>query len=429
MAAGNAHDKTLPGNCIAAETDALKGTRWVKGVALYGANASGKSTLLQALKALAKWVQSSAKTTDPKEPIEPIEPFALDANAASEPTAFGLLFVVGGVRYEYRVAATRERVWLEVLRAFPEGKAQTWFEREWVPETASYVFSPEQPTGMKRDPAIEARTLPNMLYLSKAVAENRAEVEPVFRWFKEGLVFFDLSTRGEMDKETTMQLLVQKSPLAERILTLLREADTGVSDVIAEEHEWTEQRIDEVLSGFPSERHADYRQLIRSLRPEVRLELVHRGTAGSFVPLAWSLESAGTHRLFALAGPLLSILQKGQVVCIDEIDTSLHPLLVRALLRLFFSETENALGAQILFTTHNPLLLDTTLIRRDQVWFTDKNAEGAAHLYPLTDYQPRQGESLVRGYMAGRYGGVPFIPERLLGGEVAAGGKGDGDRG
>lgn len=89
--------------------------------------------------------------------------------------------------------------------------------------------------------------------------------------------------------------------------------------------------------------------------------------------------------------------------------------MIRELLRLIFSNSENPKGAQILFTTHNPLLLDPTLLRRDQIWFTDKDTDNAAHLYPLTDYQPRKGESLVRGYLSGRYGAVPFIPDGLLG--------------
>ena len=98
----------------------------------------------------------------------------------------------------------------------------------------------------------------------------------------------------------------------------------------------------------------------------------------------------------------------------------MHPLMVRELLRLFFCPKENPKGAQILFTTHNPLLLDATLLRRDQVWFTEKDAEGESHLYPLTDYSPRKGESLVRGYLAGRYGGVPFVPAGLSGSFPAA---------
>ena len=414
MAAGIAHDKTLPGNCISSESEALKGSRWVKGVALYGANASGKSTLIHALKALARWVQMSAKTTDPKDPIEHIEPFALDPAAAEEPTAFTIFFVTSDVRYEYQVAATRSRVWFEALRAYPEGKAQTWFEREWVPEDGVYTFSPNNPTGMPRDPAIEARTLPNMLYLSKAVAENRAEVEPVFRWFKEGLVFFDLSTRGKMSMNFTARLLVERSDIAPKVLSLLQQADTGIVDAVTKEIALDEKRMEAMLSNFPADRLNEARAFLLSAHSQIKTELFHQGPKGTSAPLDWNLESTGTQRLFSLAGPFLTILKRGQVACVDEMDTSLHPLLVRALLRLFFSETDNPLGAQILFTTHNPLLLDTTLLRRDQVWFTDKNNEGAAHLYPLTDYKPRQGESLVRGYMAGRYGGIPFIPDHLL---------------
>ena len=415
MAAGIAHDKTLPGNCISSESEALKGSRWVKGVALYGANASGKSTIIHAHKALAIWVKTSAKTTDPKDPIEHIEPFALDPAAAEEPTAFTIFFVTSDVRYEYQVAATRSRVWFEALRAYPEGKAQTWFEREWVPEDGVYTFSPNNPTGMPRDPAIEARTLPNMLYLSKAVAENRSEVEPVFRWFKEGLVFFDLSTRGEMSTYFTACELLTQSDMSRNITALLREADTGIVAATAKENTTFTKWLAKVVLDFPDQQKEEMRQRVLSSSPDsIKIQLLHKGTNNQTAPLDWNLESAGTQRLFALAGPFLTILKRGQVACVDEMDTSLHPLLVRALLRLFFSETDNPLGAQIIFTTHNPLLLDTTLLRRDQVWFTDKNDEGAAHLYPLTDYKPRQDESLVRGYMAGRYGGIPFVPDHLL---------------
>ncbi len=133
------------------------------------------------------------------------------------------------------------------------------------------------------------------------------------------------------------------------------------------------------------------------------------------MPLEWQRESAGTQRFFALIGPWLDILENGYTVCIDEIETSMHPIMVRELLKLIFSESENTGGAQVIFTTHNPLFLDGTLLRRDQVWFTDKDEEGAAHVYPLTEYQPRQGESLIRGYLAGRYGAVPFVPRGLLG--------------
>jgi len=109
----------------------------------------------------------------------------------------------------------------------------------------------------------------------------------------------------------------------------------------------------------------------------------------------------------------MDILENGYLVFIDEIETSLHPLLVKELVRLIQNPNTNPKGAQIIFTTHSPSLLDTELMRRDQIWFTEKDEAGETQLYPLTDYQPRKGEAIAKGYLAGRYGAIPFIPEGL----------------
>jgi AAA15 family ATPase/GTPase len=146
----------------------------------------------------------------------------------------------------------------------------------------------------------------------------------------------------------------------------------------------------------------------------VEIELGHKGAGGKEFPLDWRDESAGTQKFFALAAPWLDIIETGRIAFLDEIETSIHPSMVNALLAIMLSNETNDNGAQLLFTTHNPLLLDTGLIRRDQVWFADKDDYGATHLYPLTDYKPRKKESLVRGYMAGRYGAIPFIPGNLI---------------
>jgi len=109
----------------------------------------------------------------------------------------------------------------------------------------------------------------------------------------------------------------------------------------------------------------------------------------------------------------MDILENGYLVFIDEIETSLHPLLVKELIKLIQNPEVNSHGAQVVFTTHSPALLDTELLRRDQIWFTEKDENGATNLYPLSDYQPRKGEAIAKGYLAGRYGAVPFIPEGL----------------
>ncbi len=408
--AASKQDKSLPDNCITTDLPGIAGRRWIKGVALYGANASGKTTIIEALQALAQLVRASAQTTDPKEPIGQIEPFALAPSEPESPTAFAVGFVSENVRFEYRVAATRERIWHESLRAFPKKVEQLWYSRDWQPEAGAYGWTPDRPTGFQRDPQLEGYTLGNMLFLSKAVANNRPELEPVFRWFKERLHFLDLSVRSGMGTDFTLGQIEAQTSLYSRILALLGHADLGVLGARVVERKPPTEELERLASRLPPELEERLRKE-RWLQPE----LTHRGAGEIAVPLPWSCESGGTHRLFALAGPWLDILLNGYTVCVDELETSMHPLMVRELLRLVFSGRENPNRAQILFTTHNPLLLDPTLLRRDQVWFTEKDPNGEAHLYPLTDYSPRKGESLARGYLSGRYGAVPFVPAGLLG--------------
>ena len=186
-----------------------------------------------------------------------------------------------------------------------------------------------------------------------------------------------------------------------------RDADLGILSAKASEKQLT---TEDLPNDMPEEL---VRQIIE--QKHVRISLGHRGSGGREYSLEWEDESSGTQKFIALAGPWIDILENGYIAGLDEIESSMHPLMVHALLKLVFSQTTNPKGAQLIFTTHNPLLLDTGLLRRDQVWFADKDDAGGTFLYPLTDYKPRKKESLVRGYMAGRYGAVPFIPSGLIG--------------
>jgi hypothetical protein len=207
----------------------------------------------------------------------------------------------------------------------------------------------------------------------------------------------------------TLNKLAEQGPFSDRIVDLLRHADLGVANARTVETRYPPEELQEMTRLAPNLQNILWNEKWSSP------ELAHRCADGMELPLPWESESAGTRRLFGLVGPWLDIMAKGYTVCVDELETSMHPLMTRELLRLFFSNQENPHGAQILFTTHNPILLDSTLLRRDQIWFTDKTDDGEAHLYPLTDYSPRKGESLVRGYLSGRYGAVPFVPAGLLG--------------
>lgn len=410
--ASNGRLRSLEQNGFSSAAPGLGESRWLKGALIYGPNASGKSTVLSALQALKLMVLHSAKTTDPEDSLSWVHSFSLDAERKGQPTVFTVAFVSEDVRYEYRVAATRAKIWHESLRAFPKAHEQLWFSRDWDEQAQSYKWSPDRPTMFQRDTALEGYTLPNVLFLSKAIANNRSELGPVYRWFKEKLQYLDLSFTAGLGQQFTAEALAQgDSVLKERILSILRCADIGVTSASA--------RLKEPRKIAP-----EMEPILKLLPPEVQEELgkmreyeatlTHIGKSGS-VPLDWESESAGTQRLFALAGPWLDILENGLVACVDELETSMHPLMVRELLRLFFSPEYNTKGAQLIATTHNPLLLDQTIVRRDQIWFCDKDEVGGGHLYSLLDYRPREGESLVRGYLSGRYGAVPFIPRGLLG--------------
>lgn len=409
--AARAQDRSLPENCIPLDLPGAGSKLWLKGAAIYGANASGKSSVIDALKALASLVTNSARMVDPKDPILQLEPFALRPGGEKVPTAFEVSFVAGGTRFSYRVAATTERIWHESLRAFPTARPQTWFSREWNEESHSYEWGPERPSGFARDSRLESDTLSNMLFLSKHIASNRTELEPIFRWFKEQLQFLHLSANWTLGDDFTLKQIKENTPLRKRIIDLLRHADIGVTDAKV-----VEEAPDSDFLRLLNEARSSGRRIPDDfLKPTLRAQLIHQGPKDMSFPLPWDSESAGTHRLFALAGPWLDILSRGRVVLIDELDTSMHPLMVIELLRLAFSEKENPNNAQVIFTTHNAVLLDLKLFRRDQVWFTNKNSEGEGHLYPLTDYAPRNTESLLRGYLSGRYDALPFMPSGLLG--------------
>jgi AAA15 family ATPase/GTPase len=151
-------------------------------------------------------------------------------------------------------------------------------------------------------------------------------------------------------------------------------------------------------------------RLGRRQRPRV---MVRHQSAADDAWLPFHEESHGTQTLFRMAPYLLHALQHGSLLVIDELEASLHPLLALQVVRLFNDPRTNPRNAQLVFTTHDTNLLGTELgepaLRRDQIWLTEKDEEGATCLYPLTDYKPRKAENLERGYLQGRYGAIPFL--------------------
>jgi hypothetical protein len=248
----------------------------------------------------------------------------------------------------------------------------------------------------------------NALFVSVGAQFNNPQLKSIYDWFAGSLKILNLGADLDMpfDPGFSARQIEDRSSLRASLLALLRHADLGVVDANVEPTEPPADMIEALSNLLQPEALAALQE------PGVSIALEHRA-GKTQVPIEWGNESAGTRRLFALAGPWLDILANGHTAFVDELDASLHPLLVSELLRLLFSPSTNPHGAQVVFTTHNPFLLSGSTLRRDQVWFTEKDAEGATHLYPLSDYKPRPKESLINGYLAGRYGAVPMIPPGL----------------
>jgi uncharacterized protein len=396
-------DTTMLENTI--EAPALGKQRLLRSAVIYGANAAGKSNFISAL----EFVQTFATQSEQRGPGTgiPVQPFRLGNQASQLPTIFELTFLWEGVRYQYGFSLDKRRVLEEWLIAYPRGLPQRWFTRRYDPASQQYeMHFGSKLKGQKRE--LEELTRPDVLFLSVAARFNHQQLTEVYNWFKLEL-YLITSSRSTRFFEEHSAWMASEFDLKEDITALLRTADLGIVDFVAEE-----QRIpaDAIPADLPEEFRS---RLIDRVAYSIQMQHRSDGDRGDGVPFSWEEESEGTRRLFGLAGPLVFALRYGRVLAIDELDASLHPSLVRLLVQLFHLPQLNQTSAQLIFNTHDTTLLDATLMRRDQIWFVEKDNTGASQLYPLLDFSPRKDEALARGYLRGRYGAIPFLSDALEG--------------
>lgn len=373
----------------------------LRSAAIYGANASGKSNLIQALQYMRGVVAESASVMQPGQHFA-VQPFRLDAQSAQEPTAFEVTFLIDGVRYQYGFAMTAQRIVSEHLLVYKAFKPQRWFERRHDASTGKdvYVYG----TGLKGPKHLwESATRPNALFLSMAVQLNSEALHPVFDWFVNGLVIFNEQT--PLNPQVSIQMLRQAEG-RRQICDFLAAADISIADIEVVTRKVPGHAVHwDVAAGKTEVRSEELE--------EHQLRFSHVTEQGSAV-FGLTDESNGTRNLLFLSGPVLDILRKGLTLVIDELDTSLHTLLVRELVRLFHRPELNRGNAQLIFTTHDTSLLDAPhLLRRDQIWLVEKDRDQASELIGLSEFSPRKNEALERGYLMGRYGGIPLLNPNL----------------
>jgi uncharacterized protein len=380
--------------------------------ALYGANASGKSNVLAALAFMRDAVLLSQGSWAPDEGV-PRDPFAWGPKR-SEPSMFEVMMLIDGIRYQYGFVADDKCFLEEWLHAWPKGKKRVWFERD----ESLFKFG-EDLRGKNK--LIQEFTRPNSLFLSAAAQNQHPRLTPIYSWFRAIQpinVFVDRrSSEDSLPPSLALIRLLASmipTPHAKRLLSdgtpqgkgllrdemnksvsklllpFLRNADLGIVDLRVNRSE--------------SEESAQV--------PIIPVYVKHQSKSDdSWLPI--QEESEGTKNLFRIALPILLAIQEGGTLLVDELEGSLHPSIAQQIFRQFNDPATNPRNAQLIFTTHDTNLLGTTLgepiLRRDQVWLTEKDKEGATVLYPLTDYKPRKAENLERGYLQGRYGAIPFL--------------------
>lgn len=390
--------------------------------AVFGANASGKSSLFMAADFMRFAVLRSANgVVEGAGAIEQVPTFRFDPKRRIQPVTLRVHFLLGQIRHEYGFSLQPKRsspeftsVASEWLRAWPHGRASDLFLRGEAARNAGHdapwwVSEQGFHGGRRLAADLFEQTRNDVLFLSLASQRNHPSAKAVVTWFNE-----QMCTPRSYSQPQTVQRAIADPSFLSYLGRLLRSADTGIERV-------------EIAHDTAGEN--DFKEKFEKLYRQDPLEVpfaltsgfyttrtLHRAQGGQEVALDLREESDGTQRLFALAGPIHDALQHGRCLWIDELDTAMHHWLVRTLIKLFQDPHSNPNNAQLLFTTHDAAVMDPTLLRRDQIWIVEKDADQASQLFSLVDIddKPRKGQPLFKSFLSGRFGGVPRLDEAAI---------------
>ncbi|MEE4359796.1 MAG: ATP-binding protein [Desulfococcaceae bacterium] len=372
--------------------------------AVYGPNASGKSNIISAFDVLQDFIVLS---TDLKldEKIKYYQPFKLDKKWADLPTEFEIEFIIENhIRYRYTIVFNSEEIIKELLVFFPKGQEATLFLREKGKKVnfGDYFRGPAR--------SVEKQLLKNNLFLSKCANSNNKVLEEIYLYFKNNIIISDLSENGiSLPDFTTQECLKKDHFINKQIISeFLQIADVGIEYLDINKRTFAEDII-----NFPHDMPDEIKKrIIEDLqyRPQMFHKLFENDKEIGTISFDLAEESAGTVKLYDLAGKILYVLYHGLVFIVDELNNSLHPLLTQHIINLFQNANPN--NAQLIFATHDTSLLNPDLLRRDQIWLTEKNQFGATSLYSVSDFDYRKVRSNIpfdKWYLSGRFGALPVI--------------------
>lgn len=366
--------------------------RLLRCAAIYGPNASGKSTILRAASALGYLLGMSAQFPSDF-PLGPYEPFLLDDQTADAPVMLGARAVVDRRVYEYQIEFDQRRFLSERLT-------------DRTSDTELFSRAPRVTGAWTEDEQfqlIQAAFRPNALLLSLADAVAPRLAGKLATSFRRVLSFYDLSFAG-LPYSAAAERAFSDEAFRSWLVDWLRDADTGVVEL-------------DVQPVTPSEPRGGAQRAMRSMeRPQYLLTLSHAASAGTTVPLRYDRESMGTRKLTDLAPIIHDLARDGEprASFVDEIGASVHPLLLLEIIRhVNCAAPAASIRGQLVFASHETALFEgpaeDAVLRRDQVYFTKKSSHGSSTLYSLAEFRERQVVNLRKRYLQGRYGAIPAL--------------------
>lgn len=357
-------------------------TNYIKVAAIYGANASGKSSVIEAFRFMTAFVRSSFKLASELKEI-PYKSFAFTNEQKN--SSFEVFFQKNGYEYQYGFEVDRKKVveeWLYSKELRSNRHFKTIFERQ------NNKFDIPN---LKSAKNFEDLVLPNTLFLSILSNAKIPVIKEVFEWFEDATVidFGDPSFENQLNRSLPIE--IEDHAFQNEIVLFLNAIGVPINGL-------------------------DVRKVKSDNEESYKLYSVYQH-GGRDIHLPFHEESSGTIKMFTLYIRMKNVLKSGSVIFIDELDAKLHPLLLRYMITLFHDEKTNPNNAQLVYTTHDNYTLTKDVFRRDQIWFVEKKKDLTAELYSLVEYKldddrkVRNDASYNKDYLLGRYGGVPVLKE------------------
>ena len=368
---------------------------------IYGANASGKSNVIKAITCAIILVRTS-NLMMPGGKLDLVKPFLLDDTSRNKPSEFEFVFITNNIKYRYYFSADENKIYDEILDAYYSQKPTNIFTRT---NTNDYEFNSDK-TKLEE---LKNKNLENKLFLATSSSWNYDKTKDPFLWFLNVIDTYDSFT-NILDNDLISYSKNDKD-LKEFTLKLLKEADILIKDIKVD---YEEKNMDENMVDLLIPKINQNSKVFKTKSINIKLEheVIDEFNKKHFYKLNFIDESLGTKVLFSLAPILKRAFSSSKVIIVDEFEKSMHPKLVEFIIKLFNNPDINKYNSQLIFTTHATNLLDLELLRRDQIWFTEKNpSNGITDLYPLDSFSVRKDENILKGYINGRYGAIPFIKD------------------